>query len=401
MPFVWSIGTIIGPSIGGYFANPADNFPDTFSAHGIFAEYPYLLPNLICAALMLGSIVTGFFLLEETHPDMQPWSTASDLANTEAETPLIPAQAGTTTAAANLAQEASYGTFNRVKADQEQEWAIHPASRRASVSSGDSQKVFNKRVIMLVVALGLYTWHSSSYDTLLPIFFQDERPDGFLHSASETITSGLGLSIQQVGVIMSVNGLIALFVQAVIFPLMAAWLGIWKVFLLVTILHPTAYILMPYLAILPESLLYPGIYACLTIRNIFSILAYPVLLILLKEAAPSPSSLGKINGLAASTGAACRTIASPISGLLYTVGIELHFTPLAWWASAFIAILGAIQVFFIRPRQGPELHHVTSRAPCRFLPVDQRKDVVHVHVPDETDSGYESTNEERQSLLEV
>jgi len=402
MPFVWSIGTIIGPSIGGYFANPADNFPEVFSKNGIFAKFPYLLPNLICAVMMLGSIAAGYFLLEETHPDMQPWSTPADLANTEAETPHIPAQAGTTTAAANLAQEGSYGTFNRVKMDQEQDWAVGPDGEPYSDPSDPPQtetKVFTRQVIMLVVALGIFTYHSMTYDHLLPIFFQDDRKD----DVSTPLAGGLGLSIQQVGVIMSVNGVIALFVQGVIFPAMAAWLGVWKIFILVTVLHPIAYFIVPYLAVLPEDLLYPGIYACLTVRNFFAILAYPVMLILLKEASPSPTYLGKINGLAASTGAACRTLASPIAGLLYGVGIDINFTALAWWASGLVAIIGSFQCFYIRQRKGGELHHVTSRAVCRFVPNEHtnlNRNIVRVRVESISFSPEEAADE-RRPLLHV
>ena len=93
MPFVWSIGmrpneyvlsiftdfidtgTIIGPAIGGTFARPAISMPSVFSSSSIFATFPYLLPNLICACLLLISIVFGYFFLIETHPDMQAWST--------------------------------------------------------------------------------------------------------------------------------------------------------------------------------------------------------------------------------------------------------------------------------------------------------------------------------------
>ena len=89
MPFVWSIGTAIGPSIGGYFADPAENFPAVFSSEGLFSRFPYLLPNLICAGLMLFSLVAGYLMLDETHPDMQPSSTPADLSNTHAETPHI------------------------------------------------------------------------------------------------------------------------------------------------------------------------------------------------------------------------------------------------------------------------------------------------------------------------
>jgi hypothetical protein len=181
-----------------------------------------------------------------------------------------------------------------------------------------------------------------TYDHLMPIFFQDTRV-----LPSSELSGGLGLSTQDVGLIMSVNGLIALFVQGLIFPFMASWLGVWKLLLLVTIGHPLAYFVMPYLVLLPASHLHLGIYACLLLRNFFSILAYPLLLIMIKEAAPSPSHLGKINGLAASTGGACRTVASPVAGILYGLGTEMRFTPLAWWCSAIVAIIGAAQLPWI------------------------------------------------------
>jgi hypothetical protein len=181
-----------------------------------------------------------------------------------------------------------------------------------------------------------------TYDHLMPIFFQDKRTN-----AANQLSGGLGLKTQSVGVIMSINGLIALFVQGAIFPLMASWLGVWRLFVLVTIGHPIAYFIVPYLIVLPESWLYTGIYASLFVRNLLSILAYPLILILIKEAAPSASCLGKINGLAASTGGACRTVASPIAGILYGMGSQMRFTPLAWWVSALVAVIGALQIPWI------------------------------------------------------
>lgn len=57
--------------------------------------------------------------------------------------------------------------------------------------------------------------------------------------------------------------------------------------------------------------------------------------------------LGKINGLAASTGAACRTVAPPVSGALYTLGSRMDFTGLAWYGSALVAGVGAVQCFTV------------------------------------------------------
>jgi hypothetical protein len=188
-----------------------------------------------------------------------------------------------------------------------------------------------------------------AFDHLMPIFFQDKRyVSGLAMSGDITflsrVSGGLGLSTQDVGLIMSVNGIIALFVQGLIFPLMASFFGVWRLFVIVTVGHPIAYVIVPYLVLLPPNWLFAGIYTCLFIRNFFSIVFYPLVLILLKEAAPHPSCLGKINGLAASTGGACRTIASPIAGMLYGLGSQMHFAPMAWWVSGLVAVLGAIQL---------------------------------------------------------
>lgn len=382
MPFVWSIGTIIGPAIGGTFADPARSLPSFFSPNGIFATFPFLLPNLICAALLMVSIFFGYFFLIETHPDMQPKGIQPEQSHSHAETPLL-ASAGATANGGGVDLRAdSYGTFNEVEITEEKEWLVRlDGSSRPSSIHDDHPTIWTRRVVMIIIALGIFTYHSMSYDHLLPIFLQDERPQDRISTAANpafSIPGGLGLSTPAVGVIMSVNGIIALIIQGVVFPLFAGWLGIWKVFIMVTLLHPIAYIIVPYLAFLPENLLYPGIYSCLTVRNFTSILAYPVLLILLKEATPSPSVLGKINGLAASAGAACRTVAPPLAGYLYSVGTNIGFTGLAWWGSALVALAGAVQLVFIH-RQ----HNKNATVRSYVAPIGQerpRDDVVHIHV---------------------
>jgi predicted MFS family arabinose efflux permease len=340
MPFVWSIGTILGPAIGGTFADPAAAFPDTFSQDGLFGHFPFLLPNLICAGMLLSSILLGYFLLEETHPDMQPRVLLPDTTYVSDETPLVQTADAIKTPAVDLRAE-TYGTF---EGSDDSQW------RRATQKTKPPQ-IFTKRIIALIVALGIFTYHSMTFDHLLPIFLEDKRGE-VLSTMSNTplfyIPGGLGLSVQRVGAIMSTDGVFALFVQIFLFPFAAKKLGIHRLFILVTLLHPIQYFLMPYLVYLPVSWLSAGIYTCLIIRNITSILAYPVLLILIKEATPTPSVLGKVNGLAASAGAACRTVAPPLAGYLYTMGSRMDFTGLAWFGSALVAIIGACQCLTIK-----------------------------------------------------
>lgn len=349
MPFVWSIGTIVGPAIGGTFADPHDSFPNLFPKGSLCEIYPYLLPNLICAALLFISVLLGYFLLEETHPDMQPHVFLPDDTFVSEETPLVETSDAIKRPAVDLRDE-NYGTIKKSNAGAPDcKWTKESEKKPAF-------SIFSKRIMAVTLALSIFTYHSMTYDHLLPIFFEDDKPlspSSFMESSVPPLSpfyspGGLGLSLRAVGMIMAVNGVIALFIQAVVFPFAAERLGIYRLFVLVTVLHPIAYILVPSLLLVPESLLYPAIYFCLTVRNLFSILVYPLLLILIKEATPHSSVLGKVNGLAASAGAACRMIAPPIAGYLYSLGKGVDCTALAWYGSAVVAVLGAVQCFSVK-----------------------------------------------------
>jgi hypothetical protein len=150
-------------SIGGYFAEPAKNFPSLFTS-SLFAKFPYLLPNLICVAMLVIAIICGYALLDETHPDMQPWSTQEDLDTSTAQTPLLPAQGATANAPANLTTEC-YGTFETVDMQRDELWRVK-SNGELIEDSPSNDKVITRTVLTFVVALGIFTYHSVSCDVL-------------------------------------------------------------------------------------------------------------------------------------------------------------------------------------------------------------------------------------------
>ncbi|KAM0260940.1 hypothetical protein ACHAPA_010022 [Fusarium lateritium] len=377
MPFVWSIGTIVGPSIGGMFAHPHDTWPEAFSTSSFFYRYPYLLPNLICSGLLLVSIVLGILLLEETHPDMQTKHVPVTEYRPSEETPLL---ASSNRMATELDPEA-YGAIENLGDDLNEVWDVSFIENEKNTMVAPS-KIWNRRVVGFIVALSIFTYHSMTFDHLLPIFFEADRANATEMIKSVSIfpfysPGGLGMTLQDVGMIMAFDGGIALFIQVFIFPWAVKKVGTYRLFLLVTVLHPMIYALMPMLLLVPECLMYPAIYGCLMVRNILSIILYPLLLILIKEATPSASALGRVNGLAASAGAACRMIASPVAGFLWTVGSKSDCSALAWYGSAIVAIFGAIQCFWV-PRQCNLV--ISEEAPA--LPRKQTVEVTEIEFYD-------------------
>eukprot|EP00904_Undaria_pinnatifida_P010345 jgi/Undpi1/6440/HiC_scaffold_20.g08921.m1 len=66
LPGSRAIGTIIGPVMGGLLAQPAVLYPSTFSSTGVFARYPFLLPNLAVAFLAFTFLPFVMYHLPET-----------------------------------------------------------------------------------------------------------------------------------------------------------------------------------------------------------------------------------------------------------------------------------------------------------------------------------------------
>uniref|UniRef100_A0A0E0BEZ3 Major facilitator superfamily (MFS) profile domain-containing protein n=1 Tax=Oryza glumipatula TaxID=40148 RepID=A0A0E0BEZ3_9ORYZ len=63
----WGIGLVVGPAIGGYFAQPAKQYPNVFSEKSIFGRFPYFLPCLCISLIALVVLISCVWLPETLH----------------------------------------------------------------------------------------------------------------------------------------------------------------------------------------------------------------------------------------------------------------------------------------------------------------------------------------------
>lgn len=201
---------------------------------------------------------------------------------------------------------------------------------------------------MLILVACILNVYTLSFFQNFPIFLQTRRDTTISPQKHWAGIGGLDMSLQAVGFIMLINGTIGLIIQALVFPPMAALLGARPYFLLTCTLHPFFYIVLPYVAFLSRGLwLNIGLYTWLTVRSILTIGCYPLIAIFLKRATPSPLILGRVNGLAVSLSAGCRTLAPLVAGFLQKLGEKYHVTVLAWWGFAVEGLLGALVAWLI------------------------------------------------------
>lgn len=162
---------------------------------------------------------------------------------------------------------------------------------------------------------------------------------------------------------MALQGLYSMAAQVLLFPFAVRKFGSLKTFRFVLMVWPLLYLLVPYLVLLPERFQLVGIYACLLWRVTAQVLAFPSHAILLTNSAPSMLVLGVINGVAASTASLMRAFGPTVSGIVYTAGLNVGYTGLAFWVSGLVSVLGAVESLWVGQEGGRmDKHHLTQAA---------------------------------------
>ncbi|EHL03037.1 putative Uncharacterized membrane protein [Glarea lozoyensis 74030] len=279
MPFVWCLGSILGPMLGGALARPVMNYPALFAPGSIWERFPYLLPNLVCTFIVSIGVVVGILFLEETHAEKK---------------------------------------YRRDPGLEAGKWILQKISScKKSKKSGCRLEHCRLRHPSLDIPVDSVS---------LPFKF----------------VGGYGLNTREIGVILSVQGLYSMIATVFIFPIVVRRIGALGLFRLLALSYPALYVVTPYLVLLPDTLRMVGVYIIVIWKCTFATMAYPSLAILLTNSAPSLLMLGTINGVAASTASLCRAIGPTVSGFLFTAGLSTGYSGLAWWCSAIICVGGAI-----------------------------------------------------------
>ncbi|VAI30038.1 unnamed protein product [Triticum turgidum subsp. durum] len=68
----WGFGLVIGPALGGYLAQPAEKYPQTFSKESVFGRFPYFLPCVAVSLLAAIVLISCIWMPETIHKHKSP-----------------------------------------------------------------------------------------------------------------------------------------------------------------------------------------------------------------------------------------------------------------------------------------------------------------------------------------
>jgi MFS family permease len=363
IPFMWTVGTIFGAAMGGFLARPGNTWPDLFPKGSLFDRFPYLLPNFVAAAYIVFAILLGAAFLKETHVRSQPKLSAQYNVSDE-QAPLLQSNVDpeesqpemryrsrerrqsvmtmppvTTGATVDLRRMSTLDT--KPISDQTHQRLEEPSEEESLPKHG-----YSRAMVFMIAQLFLMSYHQMGFSALLPIFMLD-GPEGAASKHSLDLRGGLGYSTKDVGTFLAVNGFVAMAIQIFILPPFINKLGVWRAFVSQTVLAPVIFVIVPFLTALSKSMLPVGVYAVMFTQAFTVLVIYPCLLIALKNATPSMSMLGQVNGLAMTMCSGARTIAPPLAGVFYSRGGSAA----GWWSVGVVAIGAIVVLLFMKQPQ--------------------------------------------------
>lgn len=172
---------------------------------------------------------------------------------------------------------------------------------------------------------------------------------GFFH-----FSGGLGLSSSRVGLATAIIGCVGLPLQILVYPRVQFKLGTLRAYRTFLPFSPLAYLLMPFLVLLPRYpwLVWPAFTCVVSLQVISRTFALPATIILVNNCVTEASLLGTINGLAQSTSSAARTLGPLLGGWGLGLGLQNNIIGAVWWALAAEASLGWLLTWTIYEGKG-------------------------------------------------
>ncbi|KAK1238297.1 hypothetical protein MKX07_006443 [Trichoderma sp. CBMAI-0711] len=349
MPLVWSLGSVVGPAFGGFFAQPAKQFPNVFGNIELFKKFPYLLPNLLATVFFLISAASATFFLRETLADKKEhkdWGllVGERLTRLFRRKPQLISQR------------------RRSFVDGEATAPLVPSivtPKKAATPKREPtgmREVFTYQTTINLISYTFLAFHSVAYDQNITVFLDypviPRTPENTKFPFY--FTGGFGLSSGNIGTLFTIYGVTCGLIQFLIYPPMVNRYGVLNCFKVVSVLTPFVYFITPYTSLLPTpGTRFAAILTVMMLKAFAIIIAFPSTTILLTNSATSLRILGTLNGFATMFSGLGRAAGPASTGWAFSWGVEHGYIVSAYFFLGLVAAIGAVPVFMIVEGRGP------------------------------------------------
>ncbi|TVY59111.1 putative membrane protein [Lachnellula cervina] len=353
LPVLYGIGGITGPAIGGLLVSQTNPFKK-----GEKNPYPYLLPNLFSAAILLIDLVVTAFFLEESLEE------AKELP------PLKQRMSHLFVWLWQFAAGARQPTYIRHRFHHDSRYRVDGTDGHVD-PDGDTgsetqsllsmpdllphndghlarKEILNRNTILLLSTYLVFQLSNISFNSLYPIFAASDAP------------TGRELTPEEIGLSLSFAGIVTIVFQVGIFGRLKEKMGNKATYRAGLLLFFLSMMMMPWVRYRDspapfgwkngEVWLWIELGFVLLVKTVAAVGGLTSALLLITNSAPNHSVLGTLNGLAQTLSAAGRAAGPFLSGGLFSIATNVRpkGEALAWGVFGGIAFLGWLASFGIR-----------------------------------------------------
>ncbi|KAE8450271.1 hypothetical protein EG329_006699 [Mollisiaceae sp. DMI_Dod_QoI] len=353
LPVIYGIGGITGPAVGGLLV--LQNHP---FKKGEKNPYPYLLPNLFSAAILVIDLICTAIWLEESLEEARELpplkERVGDLFSWMWQF------AGGSHRPTYLRNRHHRDSRHRVDggidtdddtSEQESENESLLSIPEIFASNGGHltrKEVLNRDTIILLSTYLVFQLSNISFNSLYPIFASSPQP------------TGRELSPEEIGLSLSFAGIVTIAFQVGVFGKLKEKMGNKRTYRAGLFLFFISMMMMPWVGHSDSRPLFGWgtgkvwlwveLGFVLLVKTVAAVGGLTSALLLITNSAPNHSVLGTLNGLAQTLSAAGRAAGPFLSGGLFSIATHVHpkGEALAWGVFGGIAFLGWVASFGIR-----------------------------------------------------
>ncbi|KAH0604962.1 uncharacterized protein H6S33_004944 [Morchella sextelata] len=400
LPFVWCLGSIIGPAIGGGLAPSGCAGEDDVemgvyefdAAIPLIKRFPYLLPNIVCALVALMGIVVGWLWMEETNKTViikndtglavgryilgGPRALLTQLLKRADTAPPPPVDVGdegsgtkegeddeadrvsvyesSALTTANPSSSTSlYASLSALDSTTStitgSTSTLQTSSGKPAAAAAGKKSIYTPRFYLLMAGFFILYYHTTAAEHLLAIFLQSSPlPPLFPGTDIGELPGGFGFTTHSMGALFLIQGIFQMALQFTAFPFLARRWSNMTIYIATLCFYPLFYAFMPLLVLLTpgSAVFYSCLAGLLAMKVVLEITCYPALFLVLYETAMSgpggAGAMGSVYGLSAAVAGAAKGVGPVVTGGVWKLGVSGGGVGCAWWALAGVAVLGLV-----------------------------------------------------------
>lgn len=354
LPLVFNSGVVIGLALGGCLADPIVNLTSLFGPSGIFnfandphgvawmQTYPFALPTLCNATALLCSLFLAVFGLKETMPGLEDKKDYGIIAGAAMRRGLKRVFKKKSAGYAIVKEEETDDDLMDMQSPKTEApveiRSVSPPRPKLSITS---RAIWTREVAVTIVSFGLLPLHNSAFMQVFPVFLSTPPSELPVTSAIK-FNGGLGLPSPTIGLFLSAFGIFGILIQLCIYPSLQGWLGTLRSYRVALAMFPFAYLLAPYLCLIPSShyiLQAISIAFILFLQVTARTFGIPSSVILLTNSAPSPLALGAVHGVGNMLSSLSRALGPALGGVIFGWGMDKGVVGIVWWSYLLIVSL--------------------------------------------------------------